>query len=399
MARKSETDEKFSGDVTGDVSGEASESAPARRPPELPDEESRVIAKLRTMPPDTRTKIWRVDERTKDWQTHGVLSPDEVSSEWISKRFGGGVYKIRVVDREKGPHVFAITSTWTIPGPYKGVGRGLPGIDDQPPGPGEAAEPAPVRDGRVPTRELLDNALASRVMDILNRDTRPSMDWTGLAAMITAVGGILAPVIERMVDRKPGADPMLTDIRDELRAMREKPGPTSTALADALHGVRDVIRLRDVLDGRNPGEGKAASMEERIVGMVPDILAAFTGKTPPAQLAPAPIADGQHPPVPAQGIDGTPPWERLLVSFRDQLLYMANNGWEPEYCAELVQRALPGEHVGLLVEFLQKPDAEAREIVVRAIPELGAFEKWVPAFLAELRRLMLPDESDEEPEK
>ena len=122
------------------------------------------------------------------------------------------------------------------------------------------------------------------------------------------------------------------------------------------------------------------------------------------ETAPAPVGQlGPGHPVPGApavaGAASGPPWVPLLSHFREQLLFMANNAWEPEYCAELVQRALPGEHVGLLVEFLQKPDAEAREIVVRAIPELGAFEKWVPAFLAELRRLMLPDESDEEPEK
>ena len=93
------------------------------------------------------------------------------------------------------------------------------------------------------------------------------------------------------------------------------------------------------------------------------------------------------------GAESRPPLEALLFNFREQVLFMANNAWEPEYAADLVQRAVPSEALGLLTEFLQRPDADA--ILVQTIPELGAFEKWRPAFLAECRRLLTTPEDDD----
>ena len=365
------------------------------------DEEARIIAHLATLPPDTRTRVYRTEEGTKVWQEVGILAPSEVNQEWIARRWGGGTYQIRVIDISKGPHIYSATSTWLIPGPYKGVGTGVYGLGE----PAAAAAPVSEASGRVmPTRELFDSVLATRAMEIIQQDRRVEApkgpDLTGLAAIITAAGAIISPIIAKLLDRGP--DPALEQLAREVRAIRAAPGPAAGALADAMKGIREVVSLRDTLDGTTGGKQTAA---EKLIDLVPGILDAWAGRRAAAPLnapenAPGhPAQLGSGSPVPGAPAGATapvgPPWVPLLTHFREQLLFMANNAWEPEYCAELVQRAIPAETMGLLVEFVQREDADA--LLVETIPELAAFAKWRPAFLAECRRLLLAPDEDEAP--
>ena len=366
------------------------------------DEEARIIAHLATLPPDTRTRVYRTEEGTKVWQEVGILSPSEVNQEWIARRWGGGTYQIRVIDITRGPHIYSATSTWIIPGPYKGVGSGVYGLGEPQPAP--AGSPDAGTGRPMPTRELFDSVLATRAMEIIQQDRRDvptskGPDLVGLAAVITACGAILSPVILKLLSRGP--DPALERLEREVRAIRAQPGPAASALADAMKGIREVVSLRDTLDGVSGGK---ASTVERLLDLVPAVLEAWQGRAaapapgaPPVPAPSAPLQLVRDTPGGAPGgptVDPSrPPWEALLLSFRDQLLYMANNGWEPEYCADLVQRTVPADFMGILTEYLQRDDADA--ILVATIPELGAFAKWRPAFLAECKRLLLGEPDDE----
>ena len=382
------------------------EPATKPMPNQYPDDEERIRDALRKLPPDTRTRLKRLNETTKRREPHGILSPDEVTSEWVARRFGGGRYIIEILQRnDQGIEVIKTSAYWDIPGPYKGVGRGLPGIDDVvQAGPGQQPTDAPSSGRPVPTRELIDSALASRVMEVISREPqRNSMDLAGIAAVVTALGAIASPIIVKLMERGP--DPALERIQHQLDAMRNAPGPTSSALHDALRGVRDIMSMKDLLTP-DSGGGKV-SMQERLMEALPDLIAAFTGKgaatpaSPPPQLGsgapdagPTAASAAETPTVVA---DGKPPWEQLLKGFRDQLLYLANSGWEPEYCADLVGRTMPTEYAGLLTEFLKKPDAIA--LIRATITEMSAFETWLPEFVKELRTTMLGDEDDKDDEK
>lgn len=407
MAKPALGDDSASRDLSGDSSDEP--SGDEVRPRKLTareraggqplDEESRIIEHLATQPPDTRTRVYRVDDSTKTWQEHGILSPEEVNQEWIARRWGGGTYHIRVIDIAKGPHRYSATSTWTIPGPYKGVGAGVYGLGE--PAPAAGAASAPAGNGRVDIREVVDGAMATRFMDLLARDHRPSLDLGGIAAIITAFGTLALPVLTKMMNRGP--DPMLEEIRRQLEAMRNRPGPAVGAMDEMMQGIEKVLKLREALEGAG-GSDRKIPFEERLLNVLPDVLSAMGGRrAAPAGEEPPPMTEIPGTPAGAApattpAVPGTPPWSAMLLNFRDQLFYLAQSGWEPDYCAELVQRTMPTEYVGLLTEFLRRDDAQA--ILLQTIPELGTYEKWLPAFLEECRAMIVGgDESEEEDKK
>jgi hypothetical protein len=390
--------------VPGADPDEAPDIAPASKPlrtaPQFLDDEERLVAELRKMPPDARTRLKRVNDLTKRYETHAILAPDEVTTEWIGKRFGGGRYLVEVLERnDKRQEVVRASATWIIPGPYLGVGAGLPGINEKAnANPMDPDVVARHPSNPMPTRELFDSVLATRAMEIIQQDRRPEAaskgtDLVGLAAIITAAGAILSPIVAKLLDRGP--DPALERVERELRAMRAAPGPAAGALADAMKGIREVVSLRDTLDGVSGGK---VSTVDRILEALPGVMDAFRGRGVAPQPAPAAPLPQLSPGAPlvsvaSPGAEDRPPLQALLFNFREQVLFMANNAWEPEYAADLVQRAVPSEALGLLTEFLQRPDADA--ILVQTIPELGAFEKWRPAFLAECRRLLTTPEDDD----
>lgn len=377
-----------------------------RNAPQYPDEEQKVAAILERMPPDTRIRLKRVNDLTKKWEIHGILSPVEANTEWLARRFGGGDYRLEILERnERGQEVVKNTAQFVVPGKYIGVGnKGLPGISDDAPTATTTTSAPGERGDRMPTRELLDSAMATRFLELLNRDSRNTgTNWEGVAAMITAAGALvtplLVPVIERMLDNRGRTDPAIDEIRRELQAMRNQPGPTTGALHDATRGIREVMALVKLVQ---PGaDAEKPSALERAMELLPAAISAMTGRPmpaaeqPPADPAALPAAPSDAP-AGITNADGTANWTAIFGAYRDQLLNMASNGWEPDYCAELVTRILPPEYNGLLIEFLQKPAAESLDLIHQAIPELRAFTKWTPDFLTELRGMMLP-EADEPP--
>ena len=363
-----------------------------RQVEQFPDDEERILATLRTMPPDARTRLKRVNDSTKRFETHGILSPDEVSSEWVAKRFGGGKYVVEVLERNaRGQEVVKTSATWYIPGPYLGVGPGLPGINASA---SARAADAPQVAGSTPgvggapvaTRELIDSAMTSRLLDILNRDRSPGMDWNGVAAMIGALGAIATPIIVALLERK-GDDPALAEIRRELAAFKNR-GPAAGAINDATKSIKDILALKELL---TPSEVPGASTGERVLAALPQILAALNPGAAAPAAAIAPASDGSATPQPAPA--GPMTLDDMLKAFKDQLLHLARSGWEPDFCASFVVRALPQEYAGMLAEFLHKPDAQA--IAIRAIPELATFETWLPEFLRELRAEMNPTDDED----
>lgn len=377
-----------------------------KTPPQYPDEEERVRNLLDKMPPDARIRLKRVNDLTKKWEIHGVLTPAETSSEWIARRFGGGDYRIEIMQRnDAGTEVVKNTAQFIIPGKYKGAQNGLPGIDEPPTATTTTTRERSDGERPVATRELIDSAMASRVMDLLSHDNRrdKGTDWVGVAAMMTAAGAIvtplLVPVLERMLKGKPERDPAIEALRDELRAMRAAPGPTAGALHDATRGIREVMALMKLV---TPGGEEKVSTAEKLMEMLPAALSAFTGRPlptpvgegPPTGDAPRAIAEAEH--TMGLNADGTANWTEIFSTYSAQLVGMASNGWEPDYSAELVSRSIPSSFNGLLLEFLQKPEADALELLHTAIPELRAYTSWTPKFLSELRGMMLPEVDEDE---
>ena len=82
-------------------------------------------------------------------------------------------------------------------------------------------------------------------MEIIQQDRRVEApkgpDLAGLAAIITAAGAIISPIIAKLLDRGP--DPALENLAREVRAIRSAPGPAAGALADAMNGIREVVNV------------------------------------------------------------------------------------------------------------------------------------------------------------
>ncbi|HEX3698915.1 MAG TPA: hypothetical protein VH374_26330 [Polyangia bacterium] len=395
-----------------DVPDDTPDDPPTPVGAEALDDEARIREYLAKLPPDTRTKLYRVDDFTKRWVIHGVLAPHEVTMEYVARMFGGGTYQVVVMRKSKeGGEISGSKARWLIPGRYKGVHDGLPGID-QPSAPADDPLPSAPSDDRPPnTREWLDGILASRAIDVLKGGNRGS-DMAGMAAVITAVAAavtpLLAPVVAKLADGGKG-DALrdeLADLKAELRALRNAPGPAQSALGDALKGVREIAELRELFGERGGGK---ESLVDKLLAAAPGVLDAMTQRNAPAAppLAGPPMTPGISVEVaPGAPLETTAPmtpapkgptqWHDLLRLYRDQLLHMANMRWEPDFCADMVVRVMPPEQQGLLAEFVQRDDAQT--IATEAVPELATFATWTPAFLSELRA-RVDEHTDEDDEK
>lgn len=347
-------------------------------------------------------RVYRMDERSKDWIAHGKLTEDEATVGFVGAHWGGGKYKVvRHRMTEAGSWVYAGQTTFILPGPYKPPREAFYDRDEDS---DLGSLPEQARGGGGGDRsstgpgagETLNFALVGSVIEMLKaqqsaaRAPVPSFDWGPVIA--TAVP-ILGNLIERMMNREPDREliAQLQRLETELATLRERPGPAVNAVGDVLDSLERIVRVsskvRKLAGGDDDTDPEAAmwGLGKRAL----EVLAGGAGALPqPIRTTggpPAPVPEGAPvPPVPR------PLWERVLLHHGREIVQAAARGVDPALAADWTASMLPSEIQGAVMELVRKPDAA--ELAMRVLPDLGNFPEWTREFIRYLRGSLLGED-------
>ena len=363
-------------------------------------------------PGNSRVRIMREGE-DKRWVTHGYLATDEAGPEKVSELFGGGKWMAQLISAgETGRQEVRRSIVFRVPGPYRPPTGPLPGttppvpvLTPGAPNPGGSGGVAAVESllssfqrGNLSPREALDQAMVAQLLEISRVRQQGAPDWAGV---LTAV----LPTVLEVVFRR-GPDPQTAAMLERLEAkLSQQGGPVSSGIGDITKAIEQLLsvrdRLRDVGDeGRGESEGSGGLLKEGL-GLLQTLLQAqaqgavatgpgpagpsrIPGKVEVPVMAPTPTPDA----APAR-----PLWQQLMQRHRGQLVDAARRGLPVGFVADMVMNYLPAEYVGVLTEFLGRPDAAA--VAMQEIPELAEFPRWNEGFWLALREGMQEDEGDE----
>lgn len=362
------------------------EQSPPKNPEEVGGSES---ASLFDAEGDSRVALYRMDDAKKKMIFHGYLETADATEAAVSALFGGGKYRaqLRVAD-ELGREVIKRSRDFTLPGAYRPPTT-LPGVASAG---GAPATPVAASTQPLASGEALNTALVSQVIDMLTkmREPKQTMDWTPI---ITAVTSLLTTVLTAVLTRPK--DDNLARIVDAMNERMDKlaemlaaqqraaaAGPASGAMADAVKAVRELLDVKEMLEG---GGGEKSDPTDAMLLALPKLIDRMT--TPPAAAAPQrkPVS-----PVPPNAA----PWQRFLLANKGRLMQFASMGMEPDLTAELALRFVSPQVAGVVREFLSKPDAAEQAMLT--IPELRGYEQWTRDFVKEAHAQFFGEDEDEE---
>lgn len=362
------------------------------------DLEGEQILLFAGVPGLERVKVFREDERTRKPVFHGNLPVDETTVDRVTELFGGGKYILRATTRDaQGAEVFATARTIVVPGPYKPVTGPLPGVGTTL-ATGTVAMTPMAASGGSEIRELMESALAGKLMDLLKPTApvavAPPLDFvkmaTAAAALITAV----VPLLESRNKGEPLVLTLFQQMQEELKAIRNAPTPQQSSMRDLLATMRGFAEVKELIGG---GSGEGAPKEEggdKMWELASRALSVLTG-----QGAPQPVND----PSVVGSIPATAPtmqpWQQLLTEYAPRLMDSAQRAVEPELVAELVARYVPEHQRGTLMELVQQPNTA--ELIVSVVPAMGNYPAWLTQFIAACKEELLgaPDEEEESEKK
>ncbi len=335
-------------------------------------------------------RIVRLDEREKSWVPHGKLLPSEATWERVAELFGGGKYRLVGFKKDEAGHVnFEKQTTVVIPGPYKPPTGDLPGMPSR-----NAASSPPGRVevgtvGGTPTSaETLNAALVNQVIEMMQANRRPGVEW---GALLAALAPTLTELIKAMTGRKDEGGKLndmvlrqMEKLGEKIEHITQRPAqptqPATTQMGDLVAAIREVLELKDMMEGKESG-GERMPPE---FGMVEKMLGLLQG----GKVVPAPVPTGA--PTPA-AVAAMPIWQRLLLGNKRILLSAAARGRDGSAIAQaLLDLHVPEEAIGSVKELLQRPDCGA--VVVQAVPELAQFPKFTEEFLTTLAEELLAPE-------
>ena len=336
-------------------------------------------------------RIHRMDDFDKKLVYHGRLAMHEQNEVFVGRTLGGGFYRVQLLSRVDNPastHQIKGTKTFKLPGRYIPPSSLLGGEQStpSPSAPSATPEVGTLRGGSP--NETLNAALVATVVDMMKtlreppqkQSQGPQVDW-GL--IINGALGLMTTMLSRKGD---AIDPLV--LLKEIKEIVGSPAaaqPASNAIADAVKGLRELMHLKDAVDGKEPPLDAEGAMYATIPKLL-DAMLSSRGQTPQQS--------GQTPPSTIPQLNpGDPLWKQLLLSQRVNLLKGAQMGLEPGFAAEMALRLMPQHAQGVLNEFLAIPDHV--ELSMQTIPELRQFPHWITSFFAEVVAQLTGEEEEE----
>lgn len=351
---------------------------------------------------DPVVRLYREDDRTKKPVFHGVLAVDEASEMLVAEMFGGGRWKGQIIATDElGQSNIKRSKTFVLSGPYRPPVKPLP--MGQRPDAVAAATGQPMR-GEVSTlptaNESLNAALVGSVIDLLKAQREgvgrnPIADW--VPVLVPLASGLMA-LLGKMAEKKAEAPTemviALEQLRAELASLKDRPGPATTAVTDALEGIERIVKLTRNVKRMAGAEDEAVPTdpESAMWGMAGKLLDHLGPKTLPATTEQPAAVIGTIAPSPSPTA-ARPLWEQVLLNYRARLVDSAMRGVNPELVADVAVQFAPPQFMGTLQEFVQRPDMVP--VAMQVVPELQQFPQWTEQFFQALRGAVTgEDEAD-----
>jgi hypothetical protein len=349
-----------------------------------------------------RVGIHRRDDYTKKFVFHGYLTPSDATEAKVAELFGGGDYRLqlRYPDAETGHESIRAVKNFRLPGSYKPPTTSLPGVGTPQAAPVVGTLPPGGIQVGSNSREMLDAAMTSQVMDLLkmSKEMRPSGDEKVLPlvmAQMQSMQAMLLKVMEVMATPRDVADPTanmiaMMGVMAEMFKSRER-AEAPTDVTKLIEGMR---ALKDLSDDVNlpPGTTGDPLMDSipRVLGVVEQLAAGQRRNNPPQGVVPVSTPT----PLPVQS--AMPLWQQLVIRSKGLLLNVASRGVDPAEAAQSMAVMMPEQHVGILKEMLVQPDAVST--LMNVIPELQNYPDWTKRFIATLQEVFREEEEEEEGE-
>lgn len=337
--------------------------------------------------------VKRRDDASMKLVTHGKVAPHEATEEYLQGRWGGGEFMLQERKRDaSGSYVYGRTRTVHIAGPYKPItlaAVATPGDAGAVPASGAGTAPP-----GVSANEALNAALVGQVIELLKatREQRPTIEWGPILASLTT---LVTTLITAFVNRpKDDSSTKLVEmmmerfnaLAEQVTKVQQSPAsPTHNAIADAVGAIKELLEVKDMIEGG----GKTADPEAAMFNAIPVLLEKMTGAGAASSGKPPALPPGGRPPVDPN----VPLWQRFLLAQKRNLLRSATMGVDPAFAAEVALQYMPQDIVGVVREFLLKPDHA--ELAMQTIPELRNFEAWVRQFFQEVHTGFFAEEAGE----
>lgn len=381
-------------------------AGPLESPPEnLGDQGGEAEEGERLFPeatPANRIRVQRMDDYSKKMVLHGYMDHVEQTEARIAELWGGGKYVVSMLGtNEQGYSVVKRKKDLPILGPYKTPNAiyGVPGNAAPMPAPvGADVRPLPARiEGPAVTpREALEAAQVAQLLEITNagRSIKGGLDWEKILPF-------LAPALTKMIEvlfAPKGDSDLAAAVRSLEAKLGNQPGPAQSQLGDILKAIDQVMGVRqDLRDARGDGGEDKDTDPMKLVSQIVEMISSAQRGTPAPAAAPVSRIPGKTevPPNPVPDMTPKRPmWQDMLHHYGPQLVGAAQRGADPGALADLASTFVPSEYQGVVVEFLQRPDAAT--VAVQEIPALGEFANWNDTFWTEFRRAILGEEEDTE---
>lgn len=335
-------------------------------------------------------KVWRRDDIDKQLVFHGRFAVEEATTDRVAELFGGGSYRAQLFERNgSGTFVIVKTVSFKLPGYYKPPKETpLHGTQRQDKPASSAGESE--RMGTMNPSEALNTALVSQVIDMLKAVRQPQPN--PLMDLLPSVIAIVPELMKRKDDVNPAITAMLQQQADELRELRrematvaQKPsGPPQNFLELA----EQVRAMRELFQGDEGGKPDPESMMWAAGLKALEVLGQGKG----ASVAQQP-ASNNPPAAGALADPNVPMWRKLLLSQKGSMLMAARFGIDPAAAAEVAVKRMPQHLMGVVGEFIQKPDHVA--LAMQEVPELREFERWTTDFFAAAHDMLIGGEEEE----
>jgi hypothetical protein len=350
----------------------------------------------------TRVALYRIDDKSKKWVYHGMLTVEESTEEFVSSLFGGGRYKLQLrgQNEETGHEAIRAVREMLLPGEYRPPRGFLPGTKVEAPASvavAPATAPMTTPDTSMSVMMQLFALQQSIMTNSLEQQRAASERQQQMAEQSRKDTEMLFKTMMEMRNTQTAKDPM--DYALKLVEVMKETTSKKSDVKELIEGMSSIMNFRDeMMPAKDTGDPVFESINKTLdlvqAGMHQQQQQRQPPRPAPALAAPAPVTS-----LPTEGAvpvsePDTPVWHKILTSQKERLLKFAREGMDPAFVAEMAVKMAPANMKGVITEFFSSE--QALEWLYAAIPELQQFPKWSQDFLSYGYGVVAPEDATED---
>lgn len=345
-------------------------------------------------PEDSYCLVWRRHPVTKKLELLYRLSTAEATEERVAELSGGGEYVVREkVPGDQGGYVYGRQTSFNVGGAPRVPASSTPAPANTPADTEVGTHGVPRAAGDVITAGILDflkmSSEHARSMAEANRNAMAEMmrlrepkSNIDTVALVTAIGGILGPILVEMVKNKRDDGKQMDMMLRMMEAAKQSSSPMS-ALKESVEAMATMLGLKEEFAGLG---GKKDDDDDKLLALVVDAIPKLlakkaeldTGTPPPTDAAPKSLPAGTPPSSTLTPSPTMKPWQVALKPYRGMLLAMAKQGKNANNLVVGLMELVPNQTREIIGAFLTEPDCI--EQFYEFIPEMKGFPRWTEAF-------------------